>query len=114
MVAVKNAGAFELLAESGGKPVTLQANAARWNCIATQARRNGPWIWRGAVLPLLCYLVGSFAFVTMLMKTISWTTSLQITKTAIAKGVLFSQAVRRHVQHLILGDHGHQITLFVR
>jgi ABC-type dipeptide/oligopeptide/nickel transport system permease component len=71
-----------------------------------------------AVLPLCCYLVGSFAFVTMLMKNhLMDNLSADYMRTAIAKGVPFSQAVRHHALRNSLiplaTNLGHQITIFV-
>ena len=71
-----------------------------------------------SILPLICYLVGSFAFVTMLMKNhLMDNLSSDYMRTAIAKGVPFSQAVRRHALRNSLiplaTNIGHQITLFV-
>ena len=68
--------------------------------------------------PLCCYLIGGFAFVTMLMKNhLMDNLSSDYMRTAIAKGVPFSQAVRRHALRNSLiplaTNIGHQITLFV-
>jgi ABC-type dipeptide/oligopeptide/nickel transport system permease component len=119
VVAVKDADTFELLPESGGKPVTLQANAAKVELHrhTSPSGRALDLAWH-AVLPLLCYLVGSFAFVTMLMKNhLMDNLSSDYMRTAIAKGVPFSQAVRRHALRNSLiplaTNIGHQITLFV-
>lgn len=50
-----------------------------------------------AVLPLICYTVGSFAFVTLLMKNhLMDNLAADFVRTAIAKGVTFRQAVLRH------------------
>ena len=119
VVAVKDADTFELLPESGGKPVTLQANAAKVELHrhTSPSGRALDLVWH-AVLPLLCYLVGSFAFVTMLMKNhLMDNLSSDYMRTAISKGVPFSQAVRRHALRNSLiplaTNIGHQITLFV-
>jgi ABC-type dipeptide/oligopeptide/nickel transport system permease component len=119
VVAVEDADSFKLLHENGGKPVTLQASAAK---VKLQRHTSPPeravdLAWH-AVLPLLCYLVGSFAFVTMLMKNhLMDNLSSDYMRTAIAKGVPFSQAVRRHALRNSLiplaTNIGHQITLFV-
>lgn len=119
VVAVDDADSFKLLQETGGKPVTLQASAAK---VKLQRHTSPPeravdLAWH-AVLPLLCYLVGSFAFVTMLMKNhLMDNLSSDYMRTAIAKGVPFSQAVRRHALRNSLiplaTNIGHQITLFV-
>ncbi len=50
-----------------------------------------------SVLPLLCYLVGSFAFVTLLMKNqLMDNLAADYMRTAIAKGVSYRQSVLRH------------------
>lgn len=50
-----------------------------------------------ACLPLICYLIGDFATLTMTMKNnMMETLSADYIRTAIAKGLPFSQAVRRH------------------
>ena len=119
VVAVDDADSFKLLHETGGKPVTLQASAAKVKLHrhTSLPERAVDLAWH-AVLPLLCYLVGSFAFVTMLMKNhLMDNLSSDYMRTAIAKGVPFSQAVRRHALRNSLiplaTNIGHQITLFV-
>ena len=72
--------------------LTLQANAAKVELYrhTSPAGRALDLAWH-AVLPLLCYLVGSFAFVTMLMKNhLMDNLSSDYMRTAIAKGVPFS------------------------
>ena len=69
-------------------------------------------------LPLCCYLITSFAFVTMLMKNhLMDNLSADYMRTAIAKGVPFGQAVRRHALRNslipIATNLGHQVILFV-
>lgn len=50
-----------------------------------------------AVLPLICYTVGSFAFVTLLMKNhLMDNLAADFVRTAMAKGVTFRQAVLGH------------------
>lgn len=50
-----------------------------------------------SVLPLTCYMVGSFALVTMLLKNhLMDNLAADYIRTAIAKGVSFRQAVTRH------------------
>lgn len=50
-----------------------------------------------AALPLICYLVGSFAVTTMLMKNnLMDNLAADYVRTAVAKGVTFSQAVVGH------------------
>lgn len=53
-------------------------------------------LWH-ACLPLICYLIGDFATLTMTMKNnMMETLSADYIRTAIAKGLPFSTAVRRH------------------
>ncbi|MDX1304067.1 ABC transporter permease subunit [Photobacterium sp.] len=50
-----------------------------------------------AVLPLICYLIGDFATLTMTMKNnLMENLSSDYVRTAIAKGLPFPQAVRKH------------------
>jgi len=50
-----------------------------------------------AVLPLLCYVIGSFAFVTLLMKNhLMDSLAADFVRTAVAKGVSFRSAVLKH------------------
>jgi len=68
--------------------------------------------------PLCCYLVGGFAFVTMLMKNhLMDNLSADYVRTAMAKGVSFKNAVRKHALRNSLvplaTNVGHQVTLFV-
>lgn len=50
-----------------------------------------------SVLPLICYLIGSFALVTLLLKNhLMDNLAADYIRTAIAKGVSFRQAVTRH------------------
>ena len=49
------------------------------------------------IQPLCCYLIGGFAFVTMLMKNhLMDNLSADYVRTAMAKGVSFKNAVRKH------------------
>ena len=58
--------------------------------------------------PLCCYLIGGFAFVTMLMKNhLMDNLASDYVRTAMAKGVSFGVAVRKAT------NVGHQVTLFV-
>ena len=71
-----------------------------------------------AFQPLCCYLVGGFAFVTMLMKNhLMDNLSADYVRTAMAKGVSFKDAVRKHALRNSLvplaTNVGHQVTLFV-
>ncbi len=68
--------------------------------------------------PLCCYLIGGFAFVTMLMKNhLMDNLSADYVRTAMAKGVSFKNAVRKHALRNSLvplaTNVGHQVTLFV-
>ena len=50
-----------------------------------------------SVLPLICYLIGSFAFITLLLKNhLMDNLASDYIRTAIAKGVPFRKAVTRH------------------
>ena len=50
-----------------------------------------------SILPLICYLIGSFALVTLLLKNhLMDNLASDYIRTAIAKGVSFRQAVTRH------------------
>jgi len=54
-------------------------------------------LFHHAVLPLACYLVGSFAVTTLLMKNhLMDNLSADYVRTALAKGVSFHQAVLKH------------------
>ena len=71
-----------------------------------------------AALPLACYLVGSFAITTMLMKNhLMDNLSADYMRTAVAKGVAFKQAVTRHALRNslipIATTFGQNITLLV-
>ncbi|WP_045487666.1 ABC transporter permease subunit [Vibrio harveyi] len=53
-------------------------------------------LWH-AVLPLICYLIGDFATLTMTMKNnLMENLSSDYIRTAIAKGLPFGQAIRKH------------------
>jgi microcin C transport system permease protein len=71
-----------------------------------------------SVLPLICYLVGSFALVTLLLKNhLMDNLAADYIRTAIAKGVSFRQAVTRHAMRNsmipIATTFGQNITLLV-
>ncbi len=52
---------------------------------------------RHATLPLICYTIGSFAFVTLLLKNqLMDNLAADFVRTAVAKGVSFRRAVFRH------------------
>ena len=70
------------------------------------------------VLPLCAYLVGGFAFVTMLMKNhLMDNLAADYMRTALSKGVAYRDAVRRHALRNslipIATNLGHQVMLFV-
>ena len=90
VVAVIDADSFELPGRRESGDATSQAAKVVLHRHTSLPERAVDLAWH-AVLPLLCYSLG-FAFVTMLMKTISWTTSSDYMRTAIAKGVPFTQA----------------------
>jgi len=71
-----------------------------------------------SVLPLICYLVGSFAFVTLLLKNhLMDNLASDYIRTAIAKGVSFRSAVIKHAMRNslipIATTFGQNITLLV-
>ncbi len=71
-----------------------------------------------SVLPLICYLVGSFALVTLLLKNhLMDNLAADYIRTAIAKGVSFNKAVTRHAMRNslipIATTFGQNITLLV-
>lgn len=71
-----------------------------------------------AILPLICYLVGSFAVTTMLMKNnLMDNLAADYVRTAVAKGVPFKQAVSSHALRNslipIATTFGQNITLLV-
>lgn len=73
---------------------------------------------RHAVLPLTCYLIGSFAVTTLLMKNhLMDNLAADYVRTAIAKGVSFKKAVLRHALRNslipIATTFGQNITLLV-
>ena len=81
----------------------------------------GGKIWdliRHSTLPLICYLVGSFAVTTLLMKNhLMDNLAADYIRTAIAKGVSFRQAVLKHALRNslipIATTFGQNITLLV-
>ena len=71
-----------------------------------------------SILPLMCYLVGSFALVTLLLKNhLMDNLAADYMRTAIAKGVPFRKAVTRHAMRNslipIATTFGQNITLLV-
>lgn len=71
-----------------------------------------------SVLPLICYMVGAFAFLTMLMKnSLMDNLAADYVRTAAAKGVPFRTAVFRHALRNsiipIATTFGQNVTLFV-
>jgi microcin C transport system permease protein len=83
----------------------------------------GPWekivdLFRHSVLPLTCYLVGSFALVTLLLKNhLMDNLAADYIRTAIAKGVSFRKSVTGHAMRNslipIATTFGQNITLLV-
>jgi microcin C transport system permease protein len=62
----------------------------------TLGGKIGDVLWH-TTLPLICYMVGLFAFLTMLKKnSLLDNLAADYVRTAVAKGCTFSQAVRRH------------------
>lgn len=73
---------------------------------------------RHSILPLTCYLVGSFAFVTLLMKNhLLDSLAADYMRTAVAKGVSYRRAVVRHALRNslipIATNFGQNVTLLV-
>ncbi len=71
-----------------------------------------------AILPLCCYLIGSFAFMTMLMKNqLMEQMSADYVRTALAKGVSYKRAIFKHALDNslvpIATTFGNQISLLV-
>jgi microcin C transport system permease protein len=69
-------------------------------------------------LPLICYLVGAFAFLTMMKKnSLMDNLAADFMRTAMAKGSTFGQAVRRHALRNsfipVATSLGHQLSIFV-
>ena len=69
-------------------------------------------------LPLICYMIGAFAFLTMLKKnSLMDNLAADYIRTAVAKGCSFAQAVRRHALRNsfipIATSLGHELGLFV-
>jgi microcin C transport system permease protein len=94
----------------GGFTSTEFADLSTWGKAVDLARH--------AVLPLACYLVGSFAVTTLLMKNnLMDNLAADYMRTAVAKGVSFRQAVVRHALRNslipIATTFGQNITLLV-
>jgi len=80
----------------------------RWEWFPKEGWPTGDWEYMGffervgdlfhhTFLPLVCYLLGSFAFMTMLMKNqLMDNLAADYVRTAVAKGVGFRRAVVRH------------------
>jgi microcin C transport system permease protein len=91
--------------------------------VSMQFNQLGPWekvvdLVQHSVLPLICYLVGSFALVTMLLKNhLMDNLAADYIRTAIAKGVSFRKAVTGHAMRNsmipIATTFGQNITLLV-
>jgi len=70
------------------------------------------------VLPLICYVIGGFAWLTMMMKNnLMDNLAADYVRTAVAKGVSFRRAVFRHAFRNsfipIASTLGHLITIFM-
>ncbi|MEK7260385.1 MAG: ABC transporter permease [Pseudomonadota bacterium] len=88
-----------------------------------QFASKGPWgqftdLVHHSVLPLLCYLVGSFALVTLLLKNhLMDNLAADYIRTAVAKGVSFRKSVTGHAMRNsmipIATTFGQNITLLV-
>ncbi|MFH1652787.1 MAG: ABC transporter permease subunit [Pseudomonadota bacterium] len=75
-------------------------------------------LFRHAILPLICYMIGSFAFMTMLMKnSVIENMSSDYVKTALAKGVTYKRAIFSHAFRNslipIATSFGNVISLFI-
>ena len=75
-------------------------------------------VFHHSALPLCAYLVGGFAFLTMLMKNhLMDNLAADYMRTALSKGVAYKDALRRHALRNslipIATNLGHQVTLFV-
>ncbi len=71
-----------------------------------------------SALPLICYLIGSFAFVTFLMKNhLMDNLAADYVRTAVAKGITFKDAVRKHALRNsmipIATNFGHQVSFLI-
>jgi len=115
-----DAGRFSLHAEPflEGKPVDVTRTGPALLRRPTTLWEKATDLLHHVFLPLCCYLITSFAFVTMLMKNhLMDNLSADYMRTAIAKGVPFGQAVRRHALRNslipIATNLGHQVILFV-
>jgi microcin C transport system permease protein len=75
-------------------------------------------ILKHTTLPLICYFVGGFAFLTMLKKnSLMDNLAADYIRTAVAKGCSYSQAIRRHALRNsfipIATSLGHELGLFL-
>lgn len=75
-------------------------------------------VTRHAILPLICYVIGDFAVLTMTMKNnLMENLAADYVRTAIAKGLPFHQAVRKHAlrnSFIPIASHlGNVISVFV-
>lgn len=75
-------------------------------------------VMRHAILPLICYVIGDFAVLTMTMKNnLMENLAADYVRTAIAKGLPFHQAVRKHAlrnSFIPIASHlGNVISVFV-
>jgi microcin C transport system permease protein len=91
--------------------------------VSLQFQEFGPWekvvdLLRHSALPLICYLVGSFALVTLLLKNhLMDNLAADYIRTAVAKGVSFRKSVTGHAMRNslipIATTFGQNITLLV-
>jgi microcin C transport system permease protein len=71
-----------------------------------------------SILPITCYIMGSFAFVTLLMRnTLADQLSMPFMQAAIARGLSFKQAIIRHgIRNALIPlatDFGQNLTLIL-
>lgn len=111
----------------GALLIVLFAAHLRWfpmgGFISDNFSSLGTWgqvvdLVRHSVLPLACYLIGSFAFVTLLMKNhLMDSLAADYMRTAVAKGVSYRRAVLRHALRNslipIATNFGQNITILV-
>ncbi len=109
LLVVYLAGRWELFPMGGFTSYDF-ADLSLWGKIADMAHHS--------VLPLICYLVGSFAFLTLLMKNVLLDNlAADYVRTAMAKGARFKQAVFGHALRNslipIATNFGHFVSIFV-
>ena len=103
--------------------------AARWGWFPTSGFTSNEFedlsiwgkmwdIFYHSILPLSCYVISGFAFVTLMMKNhLMDNLAADYVRTAVAKGVSFKNAVKKHAFRNslipIATNLGHQISLFL-